>query len=608
MWREFYSEIMSISRVLIIICLLGAYPMPGLTAEVDTIIEGVSGSMLTNIKLYMDIEQQKKSMDHTEANIRQLHAKATEQIKEAVRPFGYYRAAVESSLTLANEIWLARYKVSLGEPIIIQTLQIQLLGEGATDKQLLEETNSFPLQLGDILDHELYKISKQALLRIAYQSGYFDSHFTRHELKVDLEKNKAFIFLFLNTGPRYRFGNVTFVQNIYDDSYLKRFLPFAKGDPFNLDKLAELEFRLNDSDNFQKVDRSNFEHDKTLYQDNEIPIELKLSPKKKHYFQFGLGYSTDTKSRALFKWRNRRLNSKGHQFGSETSISERVEETSLRYAIPLQKPNTDRIEIIGALKKEDSVRAEALTRELILRRTIARSGNWIESLSVRHTSGPFEIEGDRDYDARMFLLGASWSKRVADDLRYPRRGYRFTLDSETTQDDFVGSKTDYFQIRSQIKTIQSSGPNVLVSRAEVGYLATNNFCVLQPDLIFLTGGDHSIRGFDYKSIPSPVQGNKSVFCNDGKPSTNHQTLEVGSIEYQFWFAENWGFSSFYDTGKVEQRTTEAWERGAGIGLLWRSPVGPFSLAVARDLSKRDRAIDERISDKVRIHISIGPNL
>ncbi len=47
-------------------------------------------------------------------------------------------------------------------------------------------------------------------------------------------------------------------------------------------------------------------------------------------------------------------------------------------------------------------------------------------------------------------------------------------------------------------------------------------------------------------------------------------------------------------------SSEDLERGAGVGLRWKSPVGTFRIDIARALSQD--------GDPWRLHIDIGPDL
>ena len=51
-------------------------------------------------------------------------------------------------------------------------------------------------------------------------------------------------------------------------------------------------------------------------------------------------------------------------------------------------------------------------------------------------------------------------------------------------------------------------------------------------------------------------------------------LLVGSLEYERRFLAKWGAAVFYDTGNAMRKFGDPLEQGAGVGLRWRSPIGP----------------------------------
>jgi translocation and assembly module TamA len=65
--------------------------------------------------------------------------------------------------------------------------------------------------------------------------------------------------------------------------------------------------------------------------------------------------------------------------------------------------------------------------------------------------------------------------------------------------------------------------------------------------------------------------------------------------------DRWGAAVFVDGGDAFRSGEFALNLGAGIGLRWRSPVGPVRLDVAKPLSSD-------LADGVRVHLAIGADL
>ncbi|MGZ5096405.1 MAG: BamA/TamA family outer membrane protein, partial [Burkholderiales bacterium] len=106
--------------------------------------------------------------------------------------------------------------------------------------------------------------------------------------------------------------------------------------------------------------------------------------------------------------------------------------------------------------------------------------------------------------------------------------------------------------------------------------------------LFRTGGDQTIRGYAFESIGVP----------QGSAIVGGRYLALASIEYTRWVTDTLGGAMFVDAGDaVDEISAFHAAVGYGIGLRWRSPVGPV---------RGDIAYGERTA-KVRLHFSVGFN-
>ncbi|MEL6215295.1 MAG: BamA/TamA family outer membrane protein, partial [Pseudomonadota bacterium] len=76
-------------------------------------------------------------------------------------------------------------------------------------------------------------------------------------------------------------------------------------------------------------------------------------------------------------------------------------------------------------------------------------------------------------------------------------------------------------------------------------------------------------------------------------------LAVGSIEYEFDFTATFGVAAFFDVGSAFDGGAPEWQRGTGLGVVWRSPVGPLRAYLGHALD------GER---GVRLHVNFGSDL
>ena len=126
-------------------------------------------------------------------------------------------------------------------------------------------------------------------------------------------------------------------------------------------------------------------------------------------------------------------------------------------------------------------------------------------------------------------------------------------------------------------------------RGEAGHIFAASAVSLPDTLLFRAGGDDSVRGYAYRSL-GPTLNNALA---------SGRVLLTGSAEIArpisprypaFWWA------AFVDAGNA----ANSWKDlspalGYGVGLRWRSPVGPLRLDVAYGQETR----------AARLHLSVG---
>ena len=579
---------------ILIMLLLSPLPAVWATETLEVKIEGIEGAALENVRKLLSIEQQKTDPDLFEARIRRLHRNATGEIQQALEPFGYYEPAISSELTRQTPgHWLATYHITPGIPVRVTTIDLKLLGEGAQDDQFQQLTTHFPMHEGDILEHARYEEGKRALLVLATERGYRDAQLLAHEIRVQPVQHTADIILHFDTGRRYRFGKVNFIQSTdpeksqLNPDFLARFVPFEEGTPYSTDRLFDLQNALTDSDYFNVVEMrprpDQIEH-------FEIPIDIELDPRSKHRYTAGLGYGTDTGLRGSLGWENRQVNRSGHRLKAEARISEIKTNITAKYRIPTRNPRTDRIEFTSAWLYENPAASESETFLLGASHTLLRGSGWLETVYLNYQAESFTIANDRG-DSRLLLPGISWSRVDADSRIYTHRGLRLLLDIKGTHPT-LGSGFQFLQLRMQGKMIFPALENGrVILRGDAGLTRIKDFTELPASLRFLAGGDQSVRGYDYNSLGPRDTSGRVV---------GGEQLLVGSAEYEYSWTEKWSSGIFFDAGNALDDWTQKLKQGAGFGMRWKSPVGLIRLDLAWALSD--------VNDPMRFHFVIGPDL
>lgn len=555
--------------------------------SVTITIDGIDKLMADNARLFLSIEQQKNHPLLNEARLQRLHKKAPQEIASALKPFGYYRPVIDKKLTLSSpDNWLATYTIDPGPALAIASFDFTISKEMGEDEKFQALLAKHSLKKGDVFSHIKYEELKSSLAKLASERGYFNARFSEHSVAINLDTYEAYITLHYEGSGRYYFGEITLEQDILDAELIQRYIPFEKGTPYSLDLLIELQQALNDSYYFQSVEVS---PGKPLDDSNEIPIIVKLTPRKRHRFSFGLGYGTDTGARAKFGWEMPRLNRSGHRFDTDANVSQIGYSVIANYRVPVLNPRTDQLIYSAGIINETIDDRESTLRSLGVTLKHTRD-EWRESISLNYQQEDYIVADDSGVS---FLLipGINWSRTWGNNFIYAIDGLRFDIDLRGASEDIL-SDTSFSQLSGNIKFITSLNQrNRFITRGTLGGTWTEEFHQLPTSVRFFAGGAQSVRGYSYRSL-GPVDDDGEV--------VGGMYLLVGSIEFEHSFKNKWGMAAFYDVGNAIDDLNDDLEKGAGFGFRYQSPVGPIRLDFASALSLE--------GNPWRIHVNIGPDL
>lgn len=296
-------------------------------------INGVEEEVANNIEKRLAELNQVKPI----AEINQEELKV--QIQRSLQPFGYFKPQILVHVSNNKPISLW---IQPGPRMLITQCIIDIQGEGKNNPVLIKAKNQISLKDGDPLNAKSYTQAKQTLTDAAENQGYLHAHFIKAELVIDTEHNQAEIGLILETGPQFYFGQVRFNPTTIDESLIKRYLPFQKGQAYSTDKLLQLNNNLSLSGYFNSVDI------KPQIQDNyEVPITLQLHPQPKYSYTLSAGYGTDTGPRGRAGLSIIPVNKWGHKFSALAQGSFTQNALQAQYIVPGMNPVTDYYALTG---------------------------------------------------------------------------------------------------------------------------------------------------------------------------------------------------------------------------------------------------------------------
>lgn len=553
------------------------------------IIEGLDDPLRDNVLAFLDINRFADKPAPQEVRLNWLHRQAENEIRQALQPFGYFEPTIDASLTRTDSgNWEARYRIQPGRPLRITELDVKVLGEGAQDPPFQNLLANLPLAQGQVLDQPKYEQIKSVMESLATERGYFNAHFTERAIRVDLQTYTATIRLHYDTGQRYRFGNITFKQDFLSPNLLSRYPSFKPGDPYNVNQLLKLQTDLGNTSYFNRVEVNAPPAADT----DTTPVNVELEPGKRHRYSIGVGYGTDTGFRGKLRAEDRWVNRQGHHYEAELGYSQIKSLVGFKYMIPGKNPVTDEYAIFAGYVQQNDDDKDYQTYKIggSLQK---QDGKWLKNYNLGLQYEEYTI-GNRPSTEESLLLipGLNWTWIDADDRTYPSRGllFGFALQGATTA---LLSDTNFLQGTVQLRWVHAlNDDSRLLARGNLGATVVDDFEKLPTSLRFFTGGDASVRGYSYESI-GPTDPDGAV--------VGGKNLLVASLEYEHRVWKDWGVAAFVDTGDAFDGASPDLKTGVGVGVRWRSPVGPMRIDFASGL-------DRPPGDAFRFSFSIGPDL
>jgi translocation and assembly module TamA len=564
-------------------CLLLLFVAAAATgAEIEPVLEyelkGLEGELERNARAWLG-----RAPESSQARANFL-VTAQRRVEDSLRAMGYYSPTVHMALERTEPVWSLVITVTPGEPVLIRVIDIQLSGDATTDEAFAELINSAPFVAGDTFNHGTYERFRTRLLTLGQERGYFEASLPQSRVAVNVARRQADIHLHYDSGRRFRFGAVEYSDIGLDPALLRELQPMQEGDYFDQSRLQFFQGRLQQTRYFSAVVVRPLIEEAV---DDRIPISVTLYPARRHSFDVGLGYSTDTQERVSMVWRTPLVNRYGHS--QQTRISWSAVNPSGRfiYTIPLSHPLDDVLHLSARLEDNKYGDVDSDQRELGAVREI-RGGRWLYSYSARGLNESWELKNTRftnDYVLPGFSL--SRSDRVGA-LVNPSAGFSqfYMLEGGSTE---LGSDIDLLRITANFSYIATPFPlHRIVARTALGavFISDDDRVNLAPSLSFFAGGSQSIRGYGYQSIGNEIDTTR----NDG----SRQTLVVGgdrlvtaTLEYQYSFTDTWRGAVFVDAGDAFDSSDFNINVGPGFGIHYLSPVGAVRLEFANSVTDDD---------------------
>lgn len=544
-----------------------------------------------------------KKLESSDDNLAQLALRARkdeELLNDLLRFYGYYNANLVRSAREADDEGPAQATQNIVRFEIFPGKQFEI---GAVDLRNLEATGGdyeelragFEIYPGDPVLSEKITAEHADLEETLGEKGYPFASVGEPSLLVDLDRSEADLTVPVEPGGKYRFGEIVSLQpDFLSSRHLTSLARFEPGEIYKESGTSDLRRAILDTGLVSSVQITPRE---TITPAGDTPgvtdIDIDMAEAPLRSIAVGAGYGTDEGYQVFGSWEHRNL-----------------------------FPPEGMLRLRGLLG----------TNEQLVGMTFRRN-----NLGGRDRSLTFDLSGDNEYRnayrARTGTLSATYEKKstilyqkrfswglgaeavVTDESekklsgeKTPRKTYKVgalpfygLFDTTTDLLDPVSGFKLGLQLSPEVSLqgdnapvflrgrldaaayLQAGGGTVLAVRGAVGTIVGVDLVKVAPSRRLYAGGGNSIRGYGYESIGRN---------NDPDKPNGGRSLVEFSIEARVptgIFDDRLSFVPFLDGGAVGPDSVLKFDRirfGAGLGVRYKSDIGPLRLDVATPLNPR----------------------
>lgn len=526
---------------------------------------------------------------------------APKQVRELLQTEGYFAPQVDIQRTAGRAMGKpdrVLLQVTPGERARIGRVTLEV--EGALERgQAAGEEHAvatlgawranWPLDSGREFRNAAWADAKAEALARLRAAGYATASWVGTGAEIDPQSNTVRMFLVADSGPLFRYGQLEIEGLVVQDAETVQNLAGAsRGAPVTESLVLDYQERLQKSGLFENVsvtldpDPERADNARVLVRLREAPLQV---------YTVGGGISANTGPRASVEHTWRRV------FGYAASSRNKVEWGQKRqfWEGEISTHPGERMYrnlIGGTVENLESDSDTVLSQRLRLGRT--QDTQRIERL--------YFVEAER---SRRTTVAGERSSALALSVNY--HGVWRDLDS-------VVLPTQGFTFAGQVSVGRSSGTNArdgnfsraygritgylplgrtwyAQARLEAGQVFLGDNAVVPDSLKFRAGGDESVRGYSFRSLGPLVDG-----AVGGGNALYTASFEIARPILAS-MPSLWG-AAFIDAGNAADSFSAlkpAVGLGLGVGVRWRSPVGPLRLDWAWGRETR----------KGRFHFSVG---
>lgn len=460
-------------------------------------------------------------------------------------------------------------------------------GDPAAQATIQALRDSWLLKPGQPFRNARWSDAKSAALAQLRAEGYALAGWSGTTAQVDVEHDEVRLVLVADSGPRFIAGSLD-IQGLerQSETDVRNLAGFTPGTPLTDQLLLDFQGRLQGSGLF---DRASVVLDPDPEHASAARVLVQVHELSLHQATFGVGFSGIAGPRASVEHWHRRA------FGLPITARTKVEwgrdrqavdgdvsthananlwRDLIGYSVERLRTSTDTVTSISARvgRAQDRPQIQRLY--------------YLEARSSVRTTESTREQGNA------LWANYEWSWRELDSNVLPTDGFTLSLQGGGGRaHDHTGAAGGFGRFYGRAGLYKPlPGRWYANGRVELAQVVVTNDVDVPDPLLFRAGGDESVRGYAYRSLAPTLPDGSQV---GGK------ALFTASVEVAHPISDNlptvW-WAAFVDAGRAAQNFGSLHPAyGAGLGIRWRSPVGPL---------KVDWAYGNE-THKMRLHLSVG---
>jgi translocation and assembly module TamA len=534
----------------------------------------------------------------TDEELDRLIAQAPEQVRAFVATEGYFNPSVQvrREPAPAGQRPSVLVQVDPGVRTTVDRLSLTLEGElqqraerGDVQAQALLRRwrDEWALKPGAAFQQGAWTGAKGDALGLLHAEGYPAALWKDTDAQVRARDNRIDLQAAASSGPLFHLGELR-IEGLrrYDDRTVRNVAPFRPGQPYREQMLRDFQDRLAKIGLFEG---GVAQIDPAPAQAAATPVTVRVQEQPLQKVTLGLGFSTDTGGRASVEHVHRQPF--GLRWTTQNKLSVGPQRTAWEFDYrSYPKPGFKRNLIAGSVERWSGPDEERLAGRLRLGRS------WEDPRLERQVYAEYNNAKVRTPQAAVsraqsLTANVDLAKRDVDSLLLPTKGTALLLQNAV---GYARSSTaDSGPLARSYARVLYFRPlpkqwNATL-RVEAGQVFARDAVGVPDTLLFRAGGEDSVRGYEYRSLGPKVNGTL----------TSGRSLFTASAEIAHPVSPKlpqlWG-AAFIDAGNAARRFSDIKPVvGVGVGVRYRSPIGPLKLDVAYGVEER----------RVRMHLSAG---